>query len=240
MLKSPARVLPMGDRALVIELATTADPSVNLRALALAELLRGDPPAGVTDVVPCMASVTVHYDPLRACELLQTAEPAATLAGLLQAACDAAPATVRRRARAVELPVSYGGEHGPDLEEVARHCGLDADEVVRLHAAATYRVCMLGFVPGFGYLGGLDPRLQTPRRATPRKRVASGSVAIGGEQTGVYPLDTPGGWNIIGRTPRPMVDFTNAGAPTLLMPGDTVRFVPVDGAEFARLVASRG
>jgi inhibitor of KinA len=229
----------MGDRALVVELATTAGPEVNLRALALAEALRADPPPGVTDVVPCTASVTVHYDPLRACELLQSAAPAATLAGLLQAACVAAPATVRRRARAVELPVSYGGELGPDLEELACHCGLDSDEVVRLHTAATYRVCMLGFVPGFGYLGGLDPRLRIPRRASPRKRVPAGSVAVAGEQTGVYPLDTPGGWNIIGRTPRPMVDFTNAGAPTLLVPGDTVRFVPVDAAEFARLVASR-
>lgn len=239
MLKPPPRVVPMGDRGLVVELGTTADPAVNLRALALAATLRADPPPGVTDVVPCMASVTVHYDPLRTCELLQTAEPATTLAGLLQAACAAAPVTVRRRARSVELPVSYGGEHGPDLEEVARHCGLAADELVRLHAAATYRVCMLGFVPGFGYLGGLDPRLRAPRRASPRKRVPAGSVAIGGEQTGVYPLDTPGGWNIIGRTPRPMVDFTNADAPTLLVPGDTVRFVPVDAAEYARLVASR-
>jgi len=239
MVRPFPRVVPMGDRALVVELAATADPEVNLRALALAETLRADPPPGVTDVVPCTASVTVHYDPLRSCELLHSAAPATTLAGLLQAACAAAPATVRRRARTVELPVSYGGEHGPDLEEVARHCGLDAGEVVRLHAAGVYRVCMLGFVPGFGYLGGLDPRLGIPRRASPRKRVPAGSVGIGGQQTGVYPLDTPGGWNIIGRTPRPMVDFTNADAPTLLVPGDRVRFVPVDAAEFARLAASR-
>jgi inhibitor of KinA len=239
MLNPPVRILAMGDRALVVELATSADTAVNLRALALAESLRAAPPPGVTDVVPCMASVTVHYDPLRACELLKTSEPAATLGGLLQAACDAAPAAVSRQTRVVELPVSYGGEHGPDLEEVARHCGLSADEVVRLHAAALYRVCMLGFVPGFGYLGGLDPRLRTPRRATPRKRVPSGSVAIGGGQTGVYPLDTPGGWNIIGRTSRPMVDFANAAAPTLLAPGDTVRFVPVDGAAFAQHMAPR-
>lgn len=127
--------------------------------------------------------------------------------------------------RVIEIPVCYGGSFGPDLADVALHCGQSPEEVIRLHALAEYRVYCLGFQPGFAYLGGLDERLHTPRRVTPRLAIPSGSVAIGGSQTGVYPLATPGGWHIIGRTSLSLFDPAATPA-TLLQPGDTVRFVP--------------
>jgi KipI family sensor histidine kinase inhibitor len=132
----------------------------------------------------------------------------------------------RRRAlgRLVEIPVRYGGEDGPDLADVAAHCGLAVDEVVRRHGAAEYCVYFIGFQPGFAYLGGLDAALHTPRRAEPRVAVPAGSVGIGGAQTGIYPLATPGGWQLIGRTSLALFD-PRAEPPTLLAPGDRVRFV---------------
>jgi KipI family sensor histidine kinase inhibitor len=131
--------------------------------------------------------------------------------------------------RVVTIPVCYGGEAGPDLEDVARHCGLSPAEVIALHCQTSYAVYCLGFQPGFAYLGGLDPRLHTPRRATPRLAIPAGSVAIGGSQTGVYPLHTPGGWQIIGHTPLRLFDPTTAPG-VLLQPGDTVRFKPMQEA----------
>lgn len=126
--------------------------------------------------------------------------------------------------RIIEIPVRYGGQHGPDLPAVARHCRITADQVITLHSAITYPVICIGFQPGFPYLGGLDPRLATPRRSTPRTRIPAGSVAIGGNQTGIYPGDSPGGWQIIGYTPMRLFD-AEANPPCLLRAGDSVRFV---------------
>ncbi len=151
--------------------------------------------------------------------------PFDALADRLHALWDEGAAVVPA-ARVVTIPVRYGGAAGPDLEDVARHCGLSPADVIALHTQADYAVYCLGFQPGFAYLGGLDPRLHTPRRDTPRLAIPAGSVAIGGSQTGVYPLSTPGGWQIIGHTSLPLFDpTTEAGA--LLQPGDTVRFLPV-------------
>lgn len=127
--------------------------------------------------------------------------------------------------RNIEIPVSYGGTNGPDLEAVAAHCSLTAERIIALHSTATYRVYCLGFLPGFAYLGGLDPALEVPRLASPRLRVPAGSVAIGGSQTAVYPSDSPGGWHIIGHTQIGLFD-PHSAQPTLLLPGDSVRFVP--------------
>jgi KipI family sensor histidine kinase inhibitor len=129
-------------------------------------------------------------------------------------------------ARVVTIPVRYGGAAGPDLEDVARDCGLRPAEVIALHSQTHYAVYCLGFQPGFAYLGGLDSRLHTPRRATPRLAIPAGSVAIGGSQTGIYPLSTPGGWHVIGHTPLRLFDPSSAPG-VLLQPGDTVRFVPM-------------
>lgn len=139
--------------------------------------------------------------------------------------------------RVVEIPVAYGGEWGPDLADVARLNRMSEDEVIRLHTAPTYWVQMIGFVPGFAYLGGMSARIATPRLATPRPRIEAGAVGIAGRQTGIYPLATPGGWRIIGRTPLPLFQ-PNSAAPSLLKMGDYLRFRPCGPEEFCALQAA--
>ena len=211
---SALSVHPLGEAALCCTLPAPVSLAQQQRIWQLAAgLARVD---GVLELVPGMNNLTLLFDPLRT-------EPES----LEQAAQQLWTQPPRRRAlgRLVEIPVAYGGEGGPDLDAVAAHCGLGADEVVRRHAAAEYVVYFLGFQPGFAYLGGLDDSLHTPRRAEPRVAVPAGSVGIGGAQTGIYPLATPGGWQLIGRTALPLFD-PGAEPPTLLAPGDRVRFVP--------------
>lgn len=230
------RILPAGDRALVVEFGDAIDPRLAALVRRLAARLAAGRPAGLIETVPTYRSLMVHYDPLaadpaalRAAVVLaaeQVAAEPAPAGGDPQAARAAGGAAASPGSRVVEIPVRYGGEEGPDLPYVAERAGLGPLEVVRLHAAPTYLVYMLGFLPGFPYLGGLDPRLRTPRLATPRIRIPAGSVGIGGEQTGVYPVESPGGWAIIGRTHLTLFDPSRA-EPCLLAPGDRVRFVPV-------------
>ncbi|MFP6557617.1 5-oxoprolinase subunit PxpB [Paraburkholderia sp. B3] len=206
------RIFPLGDVALVCEAPPPATLEVQRRVWAVAALARDWAP--VREVVPGMNNLTVIFDPLEA--------DADELAGWLEAAwrdADAAPYA----GRDVEIPVSYGGEGGPDLEVVARHTGLAAADVAARHAAGVYVVFFLGFQPGFAYMGGLDAALHTPRRREPRLAVPAGSVGIGGEQTGIYPARSPGGWQLIGRTSLALFDPART-PPALLMPGDRVRF----------------
>ncbi len=212
------RVEPMGDQALLAVLGDRIDPGVNDRVHRLAGLIREASVPGVTDLVPAYATLAVHYDPGAWLFEPLGRELARLWAGSAQARLP--------EPRRVEIPVRYGGEFGPDLAEVASRCGLTEDEVVARHSAAEYRVYMLGFAPGFAYLGGLDPAIAAPRRSTPRTRVPAGSVGIAGMQTGIYPLETPGGWQIIGRSPRPLFRPESA-EPCLLRPGDRLRFVPI-------------
>ena len=232
------RIFPMGDRALVVEFGSGIDLVVNARARAFAEQLLARPLPCVTDVVPGYACVTVHFDPIRARGGQQSAQPMEAMREVLVQALGRVRETSRRKPRTIEIPVCYGGEHGPDFGDLCQRSGLTADEVVRLHSEKVYMVYLLGFVPGFGYLGGLDRRLHMPRRPVPRKRIPAGSVAIGGEQTGVYPLETPGGWNLIGRTPHRMFRVEQE-APTVMEAGDQVRFVPISGTEFDRIKAAQ-
>lgn len=234
-----AQIFSMGDRALVVEFGRTVNNAFTLRARALCEYLLAHPLPCMTDVVPSYASVTVHFDAIAAVAHFRAVSPLEAMREVLQQAVERAPLAPRRRARTLDIPVCYGGEYGEDLADVAKHCKLTTDEVIRLHSGVLYDVSMVGFVPGFGYLGGLDRRLVTPRRDQPRKRVPAGSVGIGGEQTGVYPVETPGGWNLIGRTPRRLVDFERAGSPSEMEAGDHVRFHPIDAAEFVRLSERR-
>ena len=209
------RIEPLGDAALQLDLAG-AEPH---RLAALAERITRAVLPGVIECVPGFETVTVHYDPLR----LGTGGSSALereIDGILAGTDET---TAPEPGRLIEIPVRYGGEAGPDLAEVARHASIDPAEVVRLHAAATYRVQMIGFVPGFPYLSGMDERLGTPRRDAPRTRVPAGSVAIGGGQTGIYPIETPGGWHLIGRTSLPLFDPLH-DPPALLRAGDRVRF----------------
>lgn len=220
------RIEPLGDRALLVHLGDTIDEATLERVREGRARLATLP--GVRDVVAGYATIAVHYDPRLA--------PGGGLAphDAMVAAVQRALATESRAAtgapRLVEIPVRYGGADGPDLEEVARHHGIDAGEVVARHVAPTYVVHVVGFVPGFPYLGGLDPRLATPRRATPRTLVPAGSVGIGGSQTGVYPIASPGGWQLIGRTPLRLFDARRE-PPALLRVGDQVRFRAVDAAD---------
>lgn len=207
---------PAGDSALLITLGTQIDLALNRRVHALARRLSAHALAGVIECVPAYAAVLVQYDPLRLdyAEVLAWAQAQAALP------LDAAQLTPRR----VEIPVHYGGADGPDLLDVAEAHHLTPEEVVRIHTSADYPVYMLGFTPGFPYLGGMDAAIATPRLETPRARVAAGSVGIAGGQTGIYPLESPGGWRIIGRTPLALFDPLR-DPPTLLAPGDWVRFV---------------
>ena len=209
-----------GDSALVLELDPRIDAAVNARAIAAADGVRHGSIPGVRDVVSTYRSVAVFFDPLQA------------RIEAIWAALDRAAAAGFRvdEPKRIEVPVAYGGGNGPDLPEVAARTGLDEAEIVRLHSSTAYRVFMLGFVPGFAYMGVVPEAISVPRRATPRVRVPAGSVAIAGRQTGIYPQETPGGWQLIGRTRlRP---FDAARSPVFLVaPGDEVTFLPVRSLE---------
>jgi inhibitor of KinA len=223
---SGVRIVPAGDSALIVEFEARIDPGVNARTIACAEAIQAAGVAGVRDVVPTYRSVAVYFDPLRT-------DHDTMMACLERAAArPLAPASAARTP--VRIPVCYGGDMGPDLAAVASFAGLSESDVVGVHAAGVYRVFMLGFVPGFAYLGIVDGRIAMPRRATPRVRVPAGSVGIAGVQTGVYPAETPGGWQLIGRTPVKPFDPSRA-EPFLMKAGDAVQFYPIDRAEYERL-----
>jgi inhibitor of KinA len=227
---------PLGDHAVMITLGDAINQATHRRVRAVSARLAAQPPAGVVDVVPAFASVAVHYD-LAAMRIDDAgASPyrriVESLGSLLaDVTDDALPPP-----RVVDIPVCYGGEFGPDLETVAAQHGLGVDDVVRIHSSGDYLVYMVGFMPGFAYLGGLDERIATPRRSSPRTAVPAGTVGIGGQQTGVYPLVSPGGWNLIGRTPLRIFDIARP-EPTLLATGDHVRFLPISLAEFHEQLA---
>ena len=220
------RVVPLGDRALLIQLGTTIDDATHRRVRAVAARLASRRVPGLIELVPAFTSVAVHYDPARVPNEHAggaTRSPYVRFASAIEAALAELGDEPLATPRTVEIPVRYGGDDGPDLDVVAAAHGLSAQEVVRLHTEGTYRVYMLGFAPGFAYLGGLPESLATPRRDEPRTAVPAGSVGIGGNQTGIYPLTTPGGWQIIGRTSLALFDPRRA-PPTLLAIGDVVRF----------------
>lgn len=202
----------LGEHAAVLQLPPPASLACQRRIWWLADTLRAQ--GAYTDVVPGMNNLTVVFHPA-------TLDGATALQALRtgwQQAADATPA-----AREVCIAVRYGGEDGPDLDVVAAHAGLSCDEVIACHSGARYTVFFLGFQPGFAYMGGLPPQLATPRRAEPRLAVPAGSVGIGGEQTGIYPATSPGGWQLIGRSDTRLFD-PQRSAPSLLLPGDSVRF----------------
>jgi KipI family sensor histidine kinase inhibitor len=220
---------PLGQTALLLRFGSRIEVDLNARVHHAAAVLRAAALPGVSDVVPAYAALALHYDPLVWAH--GTGAAWRHLADAVQAVFARPPAADPAPAKAVSIPVCYGGGHGPDLEDVARRCGLAAEEIVARHVAGDYRVAMLGFAPGFPYLLGLDPALALPRRADPRLRVPAGSVAIGGAQTGIYPGELPGGWHLIGRTPLRLFDAARE-PPCPLAAGDRVRFRPIAAGEF--------
>ncbi len=226
MHESP-RFLPAGDQALVVELGDTIDPLINRRVRNLTDAIEAAQVRGIFDLVPTYRSILVYYDPT----LISLPE--------LQTAVTELDRNSEERSlqkpRTVEIPTLYGGEYGPDLEFVAANAGLTPQEVIDIHSGAEYQVYMMGFSPGFPYLGGMPEGLTTPRLDTPRLEIPAGSVGIAESQTGVYPLVSPGGWRLIGRCPLKLFD-TNAEPPSLLAAGDRVRFVPIrDKARYRSL-----
>ena len=203
---------------LLVELEPAIDPVINERAILLASRIRERNARGVRDIAPGYSTVGIHYDPLQTD--LSALEHAIEHEFARLASLD----VIADRA-AIEIPVNYGGSYGPDLDALATFAGCSVDDVIKRHSARTYRVYMLGFVPGFAYMGRVDPSLAAPRHRVPRERVPAGSVGIAGLQTGVYPVESPGGWQLIGHTATVMFD-ANRDQPSLLSAGDLVRFVP--------------
>jgi inhibitor of KinA len=221
------RLVPLSDTALLIQLGEAIDADVLARIATFSAALEKAALPGIVELVPAYASLAVHYEP-EAVPRQRGESPAAALERAVSAALAGARRARRARGRVVDLPVRYGGEDGPDLPELAAHAELTEKQVIRMHSGAEYTVAMIGFAPGFPYLIGMPERLAMPRRDTPRIAVPAGSVGIAGRQTGIYTLETPGGWHIIGRTAVRL--FDPAGAPpSLLHAGDRVRFVPVTG-----------
>jgi KipI family sensor histidine kinase inhibitor len=207
-----------GDTLLLVDFEPVIDPLVNERVVELAHALRARRLPGIRDIVPGYCALGVHFDPLRTD--LSALQRAVAAEGHALEDITALPP-----ARVVEIPVRYGGADGPDLEEVARFASCTTDDVIERHSTITYRVYMLGFVPGFAYLGRVSSTIAAPRHRVPRDRVPAGSVGIAGQQTGVYPIESPGGWQLIGRTDSVMFDAAREPA-SILAAGDMVRFVP--------------
>jgi KipI family sensor histidine kinase inhibitor len=236
----------IAEDALLLRFGTRIELALNDRVQAATARLRRQLPQ--LECVPAYASVLLRFDALAWLDHDDT-DPAADEQNAVDQPAHRPPHRLLTAVRAAleahddcratvahehSIPVCYGGEYGPDLAAVARHCRLDTAAVIARHTAAEYHVAMLGFAPGFPYLLGLDPQLAMPRRADPRQRVPAGSVAIGGSQTGIYPQALPGGWQVIGRTPTRLFDISTT-APALLAAGDRVRFRIIDAATFRRL-----
>ena len=224
-------VEPLGETALLLRFGEGLDPAINRRVHSAKSALRGANLPGLYDIVPAYATLALYYEPAAWLDR-NGSQPWRNLEAAVRAVLATPPVAETVAPRVIEVPVCYGGDFGPDLAAVASHAKLAAADVIARHTAVTYTVAMLGFAPGFPYLFGLDPALETPRRANPRTRVPSGSVAIGGAQTGIYPSELSGGWQLIGRTPLALFD-ARRDPPSLLMPGDRVRFVAIDAALFA-------
>ena len=208
------KILTAGDSSVLIQFGNTIDPEINYRISATVQMMREQHIVGVTDIIPAFCSLLINYDP----RVITFAEIKAGA----------------KRKKVYEIPVCYGGEYGPDIQNIADHAGLSVEEVIDIHTSRDYLIYMLGFLPGFTYLGGLDERIHTPRLANPRIKIAAGSVGIGGSQTGIYPMDSPGGWQLMGLTPVKTYD-PEREIPILVEAGDYIRFVRIDEDEFKRI-----
>ena len=227
----PFTLHPVGDSALLAVFEQRIASEIGTAVAALNARVQAAAIPGVGETVPAFASLMITYDPL-------VMDYDTVAAALQKLATSPGAANTAETGRLVTIPVCYGGAFGPDLAFVAKHAGLTEQEVIALHAGRDYRIYMLGFLPGFPYLGGLDERLFTPRLPTPRTAIPAGAVGIGGEQTGIYPIASPGGWQLIGRTPLKLFDPAAGTLPYAA--GDRIRFTPITQAEFDALAQKEG
>jgi KipI family sensor histidine kinase inhibitor len=219
--------LGSGEKCLVVEFSDSIDREANIRLQNLRRALEQRHIPGMLELVPTYGSLSIHHNPL----VLSRDETIA----LVEEAMGDCSENESRQKRILVMPVAYGGELGPDMETVVRHTGFSEEEIIRRHTAVDCYCFMLGFTPGFGYLGGMDPALETPRLASPRTRIPAGSVGIAGKQTGAYSIDSPGGWQLIGRTPLKLFD-PEAENPTLIDAGDWIRFRAIAENEYDDIV----
>ncbi|KEK22547.1 5-oxoprolinase subunit PxpB [Bacillus gaemokensis] len=222
----------LGDQAVVVTFGEKIDLDIYENVQNLRQALKRHPFHGMIECVPSFTSLTVYYDVY---ELWEKKErkvvPYDYVCKYINQLLSHNQNKEQKQYDSISIPVCYGGKYGPDLEEVAAYHGLRVEDVIRLHSEETYFVYMLGFTPGFPYLGGMRKEIETPRKQTPRLQIASGSVGIGGSQTGIYPLETPGGWNIIGRTPIALFQ-PNEEKPTYVQSGMYLRFIPITEEEY--------
>lgn len=243
------KMVSMGDSAILIAFDQRIDPVIHEQVRTCLIKLEAQPFPGMLECVPAFSSIIVHYDPIVVMRDTSVAfkhelsydegfgpsgkyiSPSQRVRSYVKALLGKSAPLLREEPRSITIPVWYGGEAGPDLEEVSRHTGLSAEEVIREHTAPEYTVYMIGFSPGFPYLGGMNSSIAVPRRVTPRLQVPAGSVGIGGGQTGVYSQSTPGGWQIIGRTPLSLFNPMEK-EPSLLQSGDRVKFRAITEKEY--------
>ena len=220
------RILTAGDSSILVSFGSEISPEINRRIAATVQLIRDQQIVGIMDMIPTYCSLLINYDP----RLILYDALVERIRGLLKVDITAGA----QKKKIYEIPVCYGGEYGPDLQIIADHAGLTPQEVIDIHTSRDYLIYMLGFLPGFTYLGGLDERIHTPRLPSPRLKVEAGSVGIAGSQTGSYPLDSPGGWNLMGKTPVKTYD-PNRNPPILVEAGDYIHYYSIDEAEFKRI-----
>jgi len=220
------KILTAGDASILVEFGKEINPEINRKIAATVQLMREQHIEGVVDVIPSFCALLINYDP----RVIGYEEIKGRIRDLLKLEIKAGA----ERKKIFEIPVCYGGDFGPDIQTIAEHAGLTEQEVIDIHSSRDYLIYMLGFLPGFCYLGGLDERIFTPRLASPRIKIDAGSVGIGGSQTGIYPLDSPGGWQLMGKTPVKTYD-PDREIPILVEAGDYIRFVPIDEEEFYRI-----
>ncbi len=223
-----AKILIEGDSSVLIVFGDTISTEINQRISATVKLIKEQRIEGIVDMIPAFASLLINYNPL----VINYDTIRRRLERILRMDTRAESAAKR----VFEIPVCYGGDYGPDLEDIAKNAGLTPEEVVAIHTSRDYLIYMLGFLPGFCYLGGLDERIHTPRLSSPRLRIPAGSVGIGGSQTGIYPMDSPGGWRLMGMTPVKTYD-PQREVPILVQAGEYIRFVRIDEDEYVRIAA---
>lgn len=225
-------ISPVGDCAISIDFGQVIDPKINRHIRQTIERIQALQLDGIIELVPTYCALLVQYDAM----LYSYADMCHIIEPIFS---ESVTDNDNEKVTVIEIPTVYGGEFGPDLGFVASHNNLSEEEVIAIHSGTDYLVYMLGFIPGFTYLGGMDPRIATPRLSSPRTLIPAGSVGIAGEQTGTYPSDSPGGWQIIGRTPVTMYDMSKEQA-ALLSAGDYVRYVPIDEAEYNHIKSLGG